>query len=90
MSYVKVCDRIEAMIEAEQTGYTPIFTFKKVLDNLGLLNSDSLDSKDSLYNVKILWEDNSETWEQLLVFKVDYPITSAEYEDKMNLLNTFG
>ena len=30
MSYVEVCDKIEAMIEAEQTGDTSIFTFKKV------------------------------------------------------------
>ena len=40
MSYVEVCDRIEAMIEAEQTGDTSIFIFKKVLDHQGLLNSD--------------------------------------------------
>ena len=29
MSYVEVCDRIEAMIEAEQSGDTSIFTFKR-------------------------------------------------------------
>ena len=29
MSYVEVCDRIEAMIEAEQSGNTSIFTFKR-------------------------------------------------------------
>ena len=28
MSYVEVCDRIEAMIETEQSGDTSIFTFK--------------------------------------------------------------
>ena len=27
MSYVKVCDRIEAMIETEESGDTSIFTF---------------------------------------------------------------
>ena len=90
MSYVKVCDRNEAMIEAEQTGDTSIFTFKKVLDHQGPLKSDSLHWKDSSYNVKFQWEDISVTWEPLSVFKVDNPITCAEYADKMNLLNIFG
>ena len=31
MSYVEVCDHIEAMIEAEEKGDTSIFTFKKLL-----------------------------------------------------------
>ena len=31
MSYIEVCDRIEAMIEAEQSGNTSVFTFKKIL-----------------------------------------------------------
>ena len=31
MSYVEECDRIEAMIEAEQSGDTSIFTFKGFL-----------------------------------------------------------
>ena len=33
MSYVEVCDRIEAMIEAEQSGDISIFTYKKILDH---------------------------------------------------------
>ena len=78
------------MIEAEQSGDTSIFTFKKILDHEGPLKSDSPNWKGSSYNVKILWEDNSETWELLLVIKVDDPITCAEYADKMNLLTTHG
>ena len=54
------------------------------------MKSDSPNWKGSSYNVKILWEDNSETWEPLLVIKVDDPITCAEYADKMNFLNTHG
>ena len=90
MSYVEVCDRIEAMIEAEQSGDTSIFTFKKILDHQGLLKSDSSNWKGSSYNVKVLWEDNSETWEPLSVMKVDNPITCAEYADSKNLLSTHG
>ena len=90
MSYVEVCDRIETMIEAEQSGNTSIFTFKKILEHEGPLKSDAPNWKGSSYNVKILWEDNSETWEPLLVIKVDNPITCAEYADNMKLLNTHG
>ena len=90
MSYVEICDRIETMIEAEQSGDTSIFTFKKILEHEGPLKSDSPNWKGSSYNVKKFWEDNSETWEPLSVIKVDNPITCAEYADKIKLLNTYG
>ena len=90
MSYVEICDRIEAMIEAKESGNTSIFTFNKILDHQGPLKSGSLHWKGSSYNVKILWEDNSETWEPLSIIKVDDPITCAEYANKMSLLNTHG
>ena len=41
MSYVEVCDRIETMIETEQSGNISTFTFKKILDHEGILTSDS-------------------------------------------------
>ena len=78
------------MIEAEQSGNTSIFTFKKILEHEGPLKSDSPNQKGSSYNVKILWEDNSETWEPLLVVKVDDPITCAENATKMDLLQAHG
>ena len=54
MSYVEVCDRIEAMIEAEESGDTSIFTFKKLLDHQDPLTFTSKDWKGSQYNVKVL------------------------------------
>ena len=90
MSYVEVCDRIEAMIEAEESGDTSIFTVKKLLDHQGPLTSNSKDWKGSQYNVKVLWEDNSETWEPLLTMKVDDPITWSEYALEKGLLQTTG
>ena len=90
MSYVEVCDKIEAMIQAEESGDTSIFTFKKILDHRSPLTSRSSDWKGSTYNVKVLWEDNQETWEPLLVLKVDDPITCAEYARENNLLSTMG
>ena len=90
MSYVEVYNRIKAMIEAEQTGDTSIFTFKKILDHQGPLKVDSSNWKGSSYNVRVLWEDTSETWEPLSVMKVDEPITCAEYADNKNLLGTHG
>ena len=38
MSYVEVCDMIEAMTETEQSGDTFIFPFKKILDHQGPVN----------------------------------------------------
>ena len=90
MSYVEVCNRIEAMIEAEQSGDTSIFALKKIFNHQGPLKSDSLNWKVSSYNVKVLWEDNSETWEPLSVMKVDNLITCAEYADNKDLLDTHG
>ena len=80
MRYMDVCDRIETMIEAEESGDTSIFTFKKIIDHQGPLTPSSKDWKGSQYNVNVLWEDNSETWEPLLTMKVDDPITCADRE----------
>ena len=90
MSYVEVCDRVDAMIEAEESGDTSIFTFKKILDHQGPLTSRSSEWKGSNYNIKVLWEHNLETWEPLGVMKVDNPITCAEYAREKNLLSTMG
>ena len=90
MSYVEVCDRIEAMIEVEESGATSNFTFKKLIDHQGPLTSSSKDWKGSQYNVKVLWEDNSETWEALSTMKVDDPITCAKYALEKGLLKTTG
>ena len=48
MSYVEVCDRIETMIEAEQSGDTSIFTFKKILEHEGPLERQLLQCQNSL------------------------------------------
>ena len=90
ISYMEVCDRIEAMIEAEKSGNTSSFIFKWLIDYQGLLTSNSKDWKDSQYNVKVLWEDNSMTWEPLLTMKVDDPITCADYGREKGLLDIMG
>ena len=78
------------MIQAEESGDTSIFKFKKILDHQGLLTSRSSGWKGSTYNVKVLWEDNQETWEPLSVLKVDDPITCTEYARGHNLLLTIN
>ena len=90
MSYVKVCDRIKAMIEAEESGDTSIFIFQKLIDHQDPLTSSSKHWKGSQYNVQVLWEDNSVTWEPLLTMKVDDSITCAEYSLEKALLQTTG
>ena len=53
MSYVEVCDHIEAKIEAEEKGDISIFVFKKLLGHEGPLTSRSENYKDSLFNIHI-------------------------------------
>ena len=65
MTYVEVCDHIEAMIEAENNGDRSLFTFKEIIGHQGPLTPSSPEWKGSIYNVHTLWEDNTKTWEPL-------------------------
>ena len=38
MTYVEVCNKVEAMIEAENKGDQSIFIFKKIIDYQGSLS----------------------------------------------------
>ena len=41
MTYVEVYDHIEAMIEAENTGETSLYTFKEIIGHQGPLTPSS-------------------------------------------------
>ena len=65
MTYVEVCDHIEAMIEAENNGENSIYTFKEIIGHQGPLTPSSPEWKGSIYNIHTLGEDNTKTWEPL-------------------------
>ena len=83
MTYVEVCDHIEAMIESENTGDNSLYTFKEIIGHQGPLTPSSPEWKGSIYNVHTLWEDNTKTWEPLGVMATDDPITCANMQWKM-------
>ena len=65
-------------------------TFQKILDHQGPLKPGSSNYKGSAYNVKVLWEDNTETWEPLNILGKDDPVTLAKYAHEQNLLDMPG
>ena len=50
----------------------------------------TLPTRDPPGNVKVLWEDNSETWEPLSIIKKDDPVSVATYAENNGLLNKPG
>jgi hypothetical protein len=64
-----------------------VWTFKDVL---GPLKKSHKDYKGSLYNVLLLWDNGSETYEPLDMVIKDDPVTIAAYARKHGLLNEPG
>ena len=85
MSYTEICHLIEEQDLAEAS--SQFHTFKRVLDHHGPLKSQDAAYNKCLYNVKILWEDDTETWEPLNVIMKDDPITLVSYALENDLLD---
>ena len=79
IGYNELCSIIEDQHEAEKNGEIPLFSFRKILEHQGLLRPTDPDYKGSSYNVKVLWEDNSTSWEPLNIVGKDDPVTVAKY-----------
>ncbi len=90
ISYNELSDLIEEQHQAEERGEQEIFTFRDVLEHQGPLNPKDPRYKGSAYNVKVLWEDGSETWEPLNLMIKNDPITLAKYAKDKGLLETPG
>ena len=79
IGYNELCDIITEQHAAEKKGEIPYMTFRKILDHQGPLKPGSSNYKGSACNVKVLWEDNTETWEPLNILGKDDPVTLAKY-----------
>ena len=84
IGYNELCDIITEQHAAEKKGEIPYMTFQKILDHQGPLKPGSSNYKGSAYNVKVLWEDNTETWEPLNILSKDDPVTLAKYAHEQN------
>ena len=90
IAYNELSDIIEEQNNAEAKGETEIFTFRNILDHQGPLNGNDPRHMGSSYNVKVSWEDGTETWEPLNIIGKDDPATTALYAKEHNLLETPG
>ena len=89
LGYQELCDLI-AEQDAQELDGNKLWTFKRILSHAGPLNSSSPDWKGSKFNVQVLWEDDSITWEPLQALVKDDPVTLAEYAQANNLLEVPG
>ena len=62
IAYTELSNIIEQQHD-EDMEKEDFFTFKDILDHQGPLKSNDNNYKGSTYNVKVRWEDGSETWE---------------------------
>ncbi len=82
MSYVKICDRLEKTIIEHQNKIEngkKLYFFDEILDHKGPLAPGSEGYNGSRYNVKVRWDDGSETWEPLNQMIAQDPVTVAAY-----------
>ena len=90
ISYNELCDIVADQHEKEAQGEVDLFTFREILEHAGPLPHSDPRYKGSSYNVKILWEDSSETWEPLSDVIAADPVTLAVYAKENDLLDTPG
>ena len=89
VSYNTLCDIVADQQEAEANGEQDTFAFREVLECKKVKPDDS-DYKGSSWNVLVLWEDGSKTWEPLTLMAKNDPVTLAAFAKENNLLDTDG
>ena len=64
--------------------------FHDIIGHAGPFTSKDPEFLGSRYNIRVKWDDYSETWEPTKNFTRDSPYALAEYARKHNLLDTDG
>jgi hypothetical protein len=90
MAYGTLCECIEDLEDEDLSSDHKVWTFTDVIGHQGPLRKSHKDWKGSLYNVLLLWEDGSETYEPLDMIIKDDPVTLASYALKHDLLGRPG
>ena len=90
IAYNEILDYVEQEIEADKDPDKVVWKFQEIVAHEGPLNSTDPSYKGSMYNVKVLWSDGSNTYEPLSVIGADDPVTCALYAKKHNLLDLPG
>ena len=90
MAYNELCDIVADQHDAEEAGKTQVFTFRKILEHSKPLKRNDPMYMGSRYNVKVLWEDGSITWQPVAEMIAQDKVTMAEYAKEHGLLNEVG
>jgi hypothetical protein len=90
LAYNELSDLIEKRNLEEAEDGSAGWAFKQITGHMGPIASSHHDYKGSSYNVKVLWEDNSETYEPLVEMIKDDPVSCAFYAKENDLLETPG
>jgi hypothetical protein len=90
IAYHSLCDIVEEHEEATLSPDDTIWTFTSIEGHQGPLKHGHPDHKGSSYNVLVVWEDGSKTYEPLDKMIKDDSITLAIYARKNNLLGVPG
>ena len=83
-------EMMDIISSQDQDDTDKLWTFKDIVAHEGPLTKRHPSYKGSSYNVKILWEDGSETYEPLDGIAKDTPVLCALYGQRANLLDTPG
>ena len=84
-------NKVLEYLEEELTDPTERFwNFKEIIAHEGPLDDKHPSYKGSLYNVLVVWEDGSRTFEPLKDFGADAPVVCALYADRNGLLESPG
>jgi hypothetical protein len=90
IAYNELSDLIEKRNQEEEEYGNAGWAFKAITGHVGPISSSHQDYKGSSYNIKVLWEDNSETFEPLVEMIKDDPVSCAVYAKENDLLDTPG
>ena len=90
IAYNELSALIEEQHDYEVQNPDRAWIYKGIIGHDGPLDPKHPKYKGSKYNVLVLWEDGSETYEPLSVIRKDDPITCAKYAKEHGLLNTDG
>ena len=90
IAYNELSDIIERQHQAEADGEIDTWILRDVVAHEGPLNSSSSRYKGSSYNVLVMWEDGSKTWEPLNLVGKDDPVTLANYAKENDFLEVPG
>jgi hypothetical protein len=79
MAYGILCECIEDLEDEDLTSEHKAWIFTDIIGHQGPLRKSHKDYKGSLYNVFLLWDIGSESYEPLEMVIKDDPVTFASY-----------